>query len=246
MFFDSILSVLLHMRIDGGINLQTIRVDIITRAVFLFIFGAPAVQRICFPWKWIFIILLHLPAAVLALNRFLGSHHTTKIFAEIGCQTFFMVYTGICKFQRKCLQRITFRIRDVTGFFHLTQYDVTTSQCILTDFRISGYRIITGRILTHSHQHRCLLYFQIFGFTAEISRRGCLYTDSIIQEVELIKIHCQNLFFRIVTFQFYGNHPFDRFLQQTLHSIACHLFRKQLFCQLLWDRTTSTRTFLQQ
>ena len=144
-----------------------------------------------------------------------------------------MVYTGICKFQRKCLQRITFRIRDVTGFFHLTQYDVTTSQCILTDFRISGYRIITGRILTHSHQHRCLLYFQIFGFTAEISRRGCLYTDSIIQEVELIKIHCQNLFFRIVTFQFYGNHPFDRFLQQTLHSIACHLFRKQLFCQLL-------------
>ena len=112
-------------------------------------------------------------------------------------------------------------------------------------FRISGYRIITGRILTHSHQHRCLLYFQIFGFTAEISRRGCLYTDSIIQEVELIKIHCQNLFFRIVTFQFYGNHPFDRLLEQTFHHIVSTGGIK-LLGKLLGDGTATAGILLHQ
>ena len=79
----------------------------------------------------------------------------------------------------------------------------------------------------------------------EIGIRGRLNTDSIMKEVKIIQIHCNNLILRIVALQFDSNHPLDRFLEHTLHRGFC-MFGIQLLSQLLGDGRSTTSALLSQ
>ena len=103
MFVNSFLSIFLHTWVDSGINLQTIRIDIIISTIFLLVFSTPTEKRICLPSQWILIIFLHLPSAVVTFLRFFSRHHSTQIFTEVSSQSFLMIYTTIFQDQWQCL-----------------------------------------------------------------------------------------------------------------------------------------------
>jgi len=127
MFFYRLLRILLHPRVESRINLQSVRVDIIIRTILLFILRTPAIQRIRFPRKGVFIEFLHLPTTIITLHRLGCCHHTTQVFTEISSQTFLVVNTVIRQFQRKRLQRITFGFSNISRFTHLSKHHITTA-----------------------------------------------------------------------------------------------------------------------
>ena len=134
----SFFRITLHAGVNTGVNLQTIRIDVIICPVFLLILCTPSIKRIILPCQRIFIVFLHLPATIVAPLRFFGSHHTTQIFTEISCQSFFMVNPSITQGQRQLLQGVTFRFGYVSAFTHLFQNNITTPPRTL----IMTYRIV--------------------------------------------------------------------------------------------------------
>ena len=70
-------------------------------------------------------------------------------------------------------------------------------------------------------------------------------TDSVIEKVELVQVHIDNLFLRVVPLELDGNHPLDRLLEEALHHIV-GIRREELLRQLLGNRTTTTATLLHQ
>ena len=96
----SFFGIALHTWVECGVNLQSVCIYIIVRTIFLLILGTPTKQRIIFPRQRIFIIFLHLPAAIFTLLRLLGCHYPTQIFTEVSCQTFLVVHTTILQHQR--------------------------------------------------------------------------------------------------------------------------------------------------
>ena len=74
---------------------------------------------------------------------------------------------------------------------------------------------------------------------------SALDAHSVVEEVELVEIHLDNLIFGVVAFEFYGNHPFDRLLHETLQ----HIFRRrgvELLGELLSDSGATAGIFLKQ
>ena len=215
MLINGFFGILLHSGIDGSIDFQTIYIKIIIGTIFLFILCTPTVQRVSFPSQRVFIILLHLPATVIAPVRFTGSHYATQVFTEIGSQSVFMIDRLKFQHQRKSLQGVTFFLSKETCLTHLVKNCITAA----TGTFIKTTGIIKRRVLTHTNQGSGLFYFQIFGVFSKISL-GCSFnTYSIIQEIELIKIHGKDFFLCVITFQLYSNYPLNRFLQQTLHYV---------------------------
>ena len=47
MAIDRLLGILLHLVVDGGVDLQSIGIDVVERAILLRVFLAPTAQRIC-------------------------------------------------------------------------------------------------------------------------------------------------------------------------------------------------------
>ena len=152
-----------------------------------------------------------------------------------------MIHTTKMKCERQSLQRVTFRLRYIAGFLHLFQNRVTPSACPLV--MAPGIKI--RGILTHSDKCRRFLDLQRLGRLSEINTGSRLDSHGIIKKVKLIQVHINDLFLRIITFKLDGNHPLDRFLEQTFHHIV-NTWRKQLLCQLLRNGTTTTTTFLHQ
>ena len=118
--------------------------------------------------------------------------------------------------QRKCLQRITFFLSKEACLTHLVEHGITTPAG--TFVKTTG--VIERRVLTHTYQGSGFFYFQVLRVFGKIRLSRCLDTYGIVQEVELIKIHGKNFLLCIIAFQFYRNHPLNRFLQQTLHYIV--------------------------
>ena len=70
-----------------------------------------------------------------------------------------------------------------------------------------------------------------------------LYTDSVMQEVEVVKIHRNDFFLCVETFQFHCDNPLYWFLEKSFKYIMS-FFGIQLFCQLLRDSTTTSSACL--
>ena len=239
MFVHSLFGILLHVRVDSCINFQSVGIDVIVCSILFLVLCTPSVQRIVFPRQRILIILLLLPASVVWALRFLCSHNSTQILAEISCQSVFMVNRLEFQCQRQCLQWIPLGFGNIIGLVHLVEHRVTASARAL----VVPARIIQRRILAHTYQRSSFLYCKILRVFRKISLGGSLDTYCIVQKVELVEVHSQDFFLGVITFQFYGNHPFYRLLQQTFHYIICSR-RIKLLSQLLCNGTATSCMFL--
>ena len=119
MLVHSLLSIALHTTVDGGIDLQSVGIDIVGTTVFLVILVAPAIQGVCLPRKGVFVILLVLPVGIETAHRLLGHQAVAQIHTQVGGNTFLVVCTTKLQSNRYRLQRITFGITQETGFLHL-------------------------------------------------------------------------------------------------------------------------------
>ena len=216
MLGDGIFGILLHSRINGRIDFQSVCIEIVMRTVFLDILLAPAIEGIGFPVERVLVILLHLPSPIVATVRLLGCQYPTQVFPEVGGLSFVMVYPMVLQSKRQGLQRVTLTLADVRGLTHLVKHDVAASAYPIGP----AHRVVERRVLAHTHQCSRLFGFQVARQASEVSKCGSLDADGIVQEVELVEIHRQYLLFGIITLQLDGNHPLDRFLEKTFHDVA--------------------------
>ena len=238
---NSLLCILLHTRVDGCIYLQAISVNVIRTTITFIILFAPTIQGVCFPHERILIVLLTLPIFIIRWVGFLGHHDTSQIFADVCTKPLFMVNTMEVQFQRFLTQGCILCFREFASLYHLLQHYITA---FATTIRFTN-RIEVRRVFTHADQRGALGNGKVFGRFSEINVRRRLYAYCIMQKIEIIEIECQYLFLGIMTFKFYCNHPFHRFLHESLHGTLSRR-RIQLLRKLLCNGTTTTSTLMPQ
>ncbi len=81
-------------------------------------------------------------------------------------------------------------------------------------------RIVIARILEHPDEHGGLFDLEVMRFFAEIYVGCSLDADSVVEEVEPVEIHVDDLVLCIETFEFDGYHPFDRLLHGSLEQVG--------------------------
>ncbi len=84
MFGNSLLGILLHAGVNGGIDLQTVGINVILRTVGFGIFFNPTIEGIGLPCYGVIDKLLRLPPAIISSLRPFGLEHATQLLAEVG------------------------------------------------------------------------------------------------------------------------------------------------------------------
>ncbi len=211
----SFLGIALHAAVDGCVNLQAVGIYIIVGAVLLLVLVAPAEERVCFPCQRILKELLSLPRGIVAAHRFLGHHHGTQIFAHVGTLAHLVVHAVEVQRHGFLLQALALVLLQISSLHHLPQHDVAALLC---EFGMT-HRVVVRRVLAHAHQHGALVDGQVLGLLAEICLCCRLEAHGIVQEVEVVEVHRDDLLLGVVAFELHGNHPLNGFLQQAfLHA----------------------------
>ena len=73
MLTDSFFGILLHTRVNGGIDAKTILIEIVWCAVWFVVLVAETIERILFPLAEVDLVLQHIPLGIVALFRLFGS-----------------------------------------------------------------------------------------------------------------------------------------------------------------------------
>ena len=231
------LGVPLHTGVDGGVDLQTILIDVVLGAIRFLVLLAESVKRIVVPLVRIYFVLLFVPLRIIALFGLFGGKHTTQIFAEIGCASLFMIHRAVVQLKRQGREGVSCCLVYVAVFLHLAQDRVSTTG---SAFRMT-HGVIERRVLTHADQHRRFLYLEVGRRGGEIDLRSRLDTHGIVQKIKLVEVHQQNLVLGIEPFEFGSDDPFYWFLHSTLEDVI-RTRRPQLLRQLLGEGRTTTGT----
>ncbi len=102
MLGHSLLGILLHARVDGGVDFQSVVIYVILRAVGLGIFFNPAIQRIGLPGNGVVNEFLPLPASIVGPLGTLGPEHAAQFLTEIWSYAVLDIHTVEIKGQRQC------------------------------------------------------------------------------------------------------------------------------------------------
>ena len=103
--------------------------------------------------------------------------------------------------------------------------------------------VVIGRVLAHTHQCCGLLNVQILRVFIKIYLAGHLDAHGIVQEVELVEVHLDDLVLGIIALEFNGDNPLDGLLQRALKDVV-GFGRIQLLGKLLSDGTATTGALL--
>ena len=103
MLLDGILGILLHARVDGGVNLKAVGIDVVFGAVGLGVFLDPSEKGILLPGYGIIDVALVFPSAVIGQHGLLGRKYAAELFAEIWCEAVLVVDAVEVEFQRQLL-----------------------------------------------------------------------------------------------------------------------------------------------
>ena len=240
-FRHRLFGILLHARVEGGVYLQPVGIEVVLAAVLLGVLRTPAVERIGLPVERVLVVLLHLPATVIRPIGLLGSQHAAQVLAEVGRRALLVVHAVVSQLQRQRLQGVALRLGDVSGFPHLVEHHVAPAASAL----VAAEGVIVRGVLAHAYQRGGFLNLQVFRLATEVGEGGSLDADRVVQEVELVEVHREDFLFGVVVFQLYGNHPFDGLLEQTLHHVA-RTGRIELLGELLGDGASATGILLHQ
>ena len=152
-----------------------------------------------------------------------------------------MVHAGEANDKGELLERVALGGGDVAGFLHLVEDDVAATPGAL----IAADGIVVAGVLAHADQRSSLFDREGLRGLPEIDAGGGLDTDGVIEKVELVQVHVDNLFLRVVPLELDGNHPLDRLLEEALHHIV-GIRREELLRQLLGNRTAAAAALLHQ
>ena len=241
MLGDGLFGISLHAGVDGGVDFESVGIEIIRRSVGLVVFVAPAIKRIGGPGYRVIDKLLPLPPPVIAPFGLTRRHHLADMLPEIGCHAGFMVDPGEMGRYGKRLQRVTLGERKVVGLIHLVEDNVAAFE------RTVGikYGVVDAGVLAHAHQHGSLLDSKFLGALAEVDGRRRLQPHGLEEEVELVEVHVHNLFLGVEILQLHGYDPLDGFLEKTLLDIPRRRRIEQLG-QLLGNGATAAGALLPQ
>ena len=241
MLGHGLFGILLHARVDGSVYLQSVGIEVVLLAVLLGVLLAPAVEGVVLPVERVFVVLLHLPAAIFGLDGLLGRQHRTQVFAEVGRRSFLVVHAVVLQLQGQCLQGVALSLGQVARLAHLVEHHVAASAGTLS----AAHGVEERRVLAHAHQRGGFFDLEVLGVASEVGVGSSLHAHGIVQEVELVEVHRQDLFLRVVAFQFDGDDPLDGFLEETLQRVL-RAGRIELLGQLLGDGTAAAGVLLEE
>ena len=141
-----------------------------------------------------------------------------------------MVHLMIVELEREILERVGLGHGEETGFLHLVEHGVAA----VAGTFLMAERIEIARILEHPDKHGGFLGLEVARLFAEIYVCRCFNSDGIVEEVETVEIHVDDLVFGVEPLELHGDHPFDRFLDCALEDVGRWL-GIELFCKLLGD-----------
>ena len=247
LFLDGLLGIGLHRRIDRGIDLQAVAVDVVGRAVGLAVLAAPAVERIL-------LVLLHrlivvpLVVELIAFGTF-GVHHKTQHLAEVGRRTFVVRHGTVIEDDGKRAERIALLARNGPGVLHARNDEVAAREGVV----VIPHRRITRRGIHHAHQHGGLLHVQLVRLLVEEGKGRGLDAVGVGAVLHRIEVHGGDLLLGIVVFELEGRDPLLELRRDELGvadqppAVAHRVARKEVLGQLLRDgRAAALRGVLQQ
>ena len=176
MLAHGFLGIFLHARVDGGIDFQTVGVDVVFGPVGLAGLLRPSEKRIRGPGYRIVGVALRIPRRIVGTTRTPGGEEATQFFAEIWCQTVFVVHTLEIESQRQGAQAVELGTAEAVVLVHLLQHGIAPQTGALG----MAHRIEIAWILHHAYQSRGLECVQFGGLTVEIHLGGTFDAHGII------------------------------------------------------------------
>ena len=239
MLLDGILGILLHARVDGGVDLEAVGIDVVFGPVGLGVFLDPSEKGIFLPGYGIVDVALVFPSAVIGQHGLLGRKYAAELLAEIWCEAVLVVDAVEVEFQRQLLERISLGRCEHALLLHLLEHGVAAQTRTIG----MAHGIVVGGILHHSDKCGRLLNVEVLGGLSEIYPRGRLDSHCVVEEVELVEIHLDNLILRVVALELHGYHPFYGLLERTVDD-SVGSGGIELFGQLLGDGGAAAGVFL--
>ena len=212
MLIDCLFGILLHARIDGGVDLQTVGVEVIRLTVLAMVLVAPTIERVGLPGDGVDDILILVPRGIVVDSRALRHHVAAQELAEVRGGAVFMVGAMEVEDERFVARLLALSLREIACLLHLREHDVAT---VATALGIAN-GVEQRRVFAKTDERRRLLNVQFARLLIKIGVGSRLDTHGVMQEVEVVQIEGDNLLLRVVALQLHGNHPLDGFLQQAL------------------------------
>ena len=241
MLQQSLLGIFLHRRVDRGIDLQTITIDVVVRAVGLLILLTPAVERVIVP---LVERLIEIPIVVELRTLRAGLiHHQSQHLAEICSRTVVVRDGAVVELNRQRRERIVLLAREATVGTHTRHHRVSTCNRVV----VVQNGVVSCGLVHHADQHRRLLNIKLIGRLVEERTRRRLDTVGIRSILDRIEIHRNQFLLGVVVFEFHGRDPlFELRDHQThfTHYGTCRgrIAREEVLCHLLGDCTTTALT----
>ena len=241
MLQQSLLGIFLHRRVDRGIDLQTITIDVVVRAVGLLVLLAPAVERVVIP---LVERLIEIPIVVEL--RTLGAgliHHQSQHLAEVGCRTVVVRDGAVVELNGQCRERIVLLACDATIGTHTRHHRIAACNRVV----VVQNGVVARGLVHNANQHRSLLNIKLIGRLVEERARCRLDTVGIRSVFDRIEIHRHQLLLGVVVFELYGCDPLFELRDHQTH-LAHHgtdrgcVAREEVLGYLLSDRTTTALT----
>ena len=248
-FIHRLLSIFLHLRVNGGVYLKAIRIYVVIASVRLRILKDPAVKRVLLPLHRVRVVIAdgYVPCqertvvAALRTHGLLSGYEPSYFFAEIRRATFAVVHFVIIESERKLLDRVGLLTAELPGLHHLVYDHIPAAARTL----LVAQRIVIARVLEHTNEHGGLLHFEVARLLAEIHIGSRLDSHCIVEEIKTVEIHVYYLVLGVVALELHSYHPLDRLLHGPLEQARRRL-RIKLFGQLLRDGGGTSRRLVAQ
>ena len=205
MLRHSFFRILLHLVIDGGINAESVLVQVVTASVRLEMLVEPAVQFIVRPLQGIHPVIFILGVR-LALGLF-GVHNAAKHIAEIGALAGIVVLHLIMQGDGQGGNGIVLDFAQIAVFVHLGEYEIAS---LAGPFGMK-LGVVTGGGIDRADQHRALLGRQFGREFVEESAGGGPDAVGAAAEEHRVEIHRDDFVLGVIAFQFDGREPLAQF-----------------------------------
>ena len=161
-------------------------------------------------------------------------HKLADVLAQVGRQALVVPARGEVDLHRNRLQGVRLFFGQVVAPLHLVNHRVAAvERGLLAAF---AGRIIKPGVFAHAHQRGGLFDGQFVGLLAEVHVGRIVHAHTLIQKVELVEVHRNQLLFGVARLELHGNDPFLGLLEQALKS--ARRLVEHLLGKLLRDRGT--------